>query len=313
MLNLAKELLAYHNAQVILSSNQMAKLRAVRDANRQRIKDGLREIGFRQPLQFCSQGSYAMRTVIWKEEKNFDIDDGVYFEKEQLCGPRGAEMTPSQARELIRDAVDDGRFAYKPELRTNCVRVWYSEGYHVDMPVYRKIVKNSFWSGTESYFEIASSIWRRADARAVTTWFEAQTARYTGDELQGGQLRRMVRLLKDFAHSRPSWTERTATGFMISVLASSAFKPMTGRDDECLFRLMESISSSLWWSPSIQHPVLRNESVTRSDDGRPRFFREQLKDAIKSLEKLKYSKDRALGLRIWDRVFNTDYFTSNFS
>ena len=270
-------------------------------------------MGFRQPLQFCSQGSYAMRTVIWKEDHNFDIDDGIYFEKQQLVGPRGAEMTSLQARELIRDAVDDGSFAQHPEVQTNCVRIWYSEGYHVDMPVYRKVVENSFWSGTKSYFELASSKWKRADARAVTSWFEAQVARYNDDQLNGGQLRRMIRLLKDFAHSRPSWTERTASGFMILVLVSNAFKPMPGRDDECLFRLMESISSALWWSPNIQHPVLANESVTRSDDGRPRFLREQLKDAIKTLEKLKYSKDRSLGLRVWDRVFNTDYFTSNFS
>jgi hypothetical protein len=181
------------------------------------------------------------------------------------------------------------------------------------MPIYRKVVRNSFWSGIETYFEIASSTWKRADARAVTAWFESQVARFNGDDLHGGQLRRMVRLLKDFAHSRPSWTERTASGFMIAALASKAFKPNTGRDDECLFRLMRSISSSIWWSSSIEHPVLDDEMITRSDDGRPKFFRDQLKDALKLLEKLEHTKDRSLGLRAWDRVFNTDYFTTNFS
>ena len=313
MINLGDELLAYHNTQVILSSSQMAQLRAVRDANRQRIKEGLRENGFRQPLQFCSQGSYAMRTVIWKEDHNFDIDDGIYFDKEQLVGPRGAEITPLQARELIREAVDDGSFSQRPEVRTNCVRIWYSQGYHVDMPVYRKVVKNSFWSGTETYFEIASSKWKRADARAVTTWFESQVSRFNGDKVHGGQLRRMVRLLKDFAHSRPSWADRAASGFMITALVSKVFKPIPGRDDECLFRLMQSISSSLWWSSSIEHPVLEDESITRPDDARPKFFREQLKDAINLIEKLKYSKDRSLGLKTWDRVFNTDFFSTNFS
>jgi hypothetical protein len=37
---------------------------------------------------------------------------------------------------MVRDAVDDDKFKKPPEVRPNCVRVFYEAGYHVDLPVY---------------------------------------------------------------------------------------------------------------------------------------------------------------------------------
>ena len=101
MLNCSQELLTYHNERVLLSSKQLGKLRAIRDANRRRVKEGLRRLGMYQPFLFSSQGSYAMKTVIWRDGHDFDIDDGVYFDSESLVGPRGAALTSLQTRELI--------------------------------------------------------------------------------------------------------------------------------------------------------------------------------------------------------------------
>ena len=61
-------------------------------------------------------------------------------DEEDLVGERGAEMTSLQARQMVRDAVDDGKFKQAPEVRSNCVRVLYEAGYHVDLPVYRRVV-----------------------------------------------------------------------------------------------------------------------------------------------------------------------------
>ena len=73
-------------------------------------------------------------------DNDYDIDDGVYFRKEDLVGPRSAEMTSLQARQTVRNAVDDGRFKQALEVRSTCVRVYYEAGYHVDLPVYRRVV-----------------------------------------------------------------------------------------------------------------------------------------------------------------------------
>ena len=76
-------------------------------------------------VEFVKQGSYAMKTMVRDPDNDYDIDDGVYFHKEDLVGPRGAEMTSLQARQMVRDAVDDGRFKRAPEVCSNCVRVFY--------------------------------------------------------------------------------------------------------------------------------------------------------------------------------------------
>ena len=182
------------------------------------------------------------------------------------------------------------------------------------MPVYRRVRKTNWWSGEEIIFELAGPQWKRADARAVTEWFEAQSRRYTNDNLHGGQLRRIIRLLKDFANSRPSWRERTATGFMITVLAAKSFTPHPERDDISLRETMQAIASSFWFSYSVPHPVLQGESITRNgEDARPRVFVEQLRDGLKVLDRLPTSGDRDLILAIWDDLFHTDYFTRSFS
>ncbi len=57
-------------------------------------------------LEFKSQGSYAMRTMVRHPDNDYDIDDGTYFDAAVLIGSRGGEMTALQARCMVRDAVD---------------------------------------------------------------------------------------------------------------------------------------------------------------------------------------------------------------
>ena len=119
-------------------------MRERRDTNRQRQRDGLRRDGEPAPSGFQSQGSYAHRTMVQQPDKDYDIDDGTYFGKDDLKGPRGGDKTARDAKEMVRKALHDDRFNKPPEVRTNCVRVYYSAGYHVDVPVYRKVTTTGF-------------------------------------------------------------------------------------------------------------------------------------------------------------------------
>ena len=85
-------------------------------------------------------------------------------------------MTSLQARQMVRDAVDNGKFKRAPEVRANCVRVLYEAGYHVDLPVYRRVVTSTVL-GDDIYYELAASGgWKRSDARAVSDWYEGERA-----------------------------------------------------------------------------------------------------------------------------------------
>ena len=117
MFDCAKEVLGYHNDEVTLPQADRTAMRNRRDANRRRVKKGLEENGDPSPLEFCPQGSYAMKTMVQHPANDYDIDDGIYFDKEDLKGAKGAYKSALQARQMVRDGVDDGKFKTAPEVR----------------------------------------------------------------------------------------------------------------------------------------------------------------------------------------------------
>jgi hypothetical protein len=125
MFDCSDDVLAFHNDDVTLPLKEREEMRARRKAVRERLKAGLEKASNPLPLESKSQGSYAMKTMTQDPDKDYDIDDGVYFEKAALVGTRGADMSSLEARQMVRDAVDDGSFKIKPEVRPNCVRVLY--------------------------------------------------------------------------------------------------------------------------------------------------------------------------------------------
>lgn len=135
MFDCSKDILAYHDDEVTLPHAERTNMRGRRDANRDRLKKGLKDKGKPAPREFASQGSYAMKTMVQHPDNDYDIDDGVYFDKAVLAGERGAEMTALQTRQMVRDALDDGSFKTPPEALKNCVRVYYTAGYCVDVPL----------------------------------------------------------------------------------------------------------------------------------------------------------------------------------
>ena len=312
MFDCSKDIIAHHDEKVTLPQPERDEMRERRNSNRDRLKRGLKSAGKPAAREFVSQGSYGMRTMTQHPEKNYDIDDGVYFDRDGLVGPRGADMTALQARQFVRDAVDDGSFSRSPEVRNNCVRAYYVAGYHVDMPVYRRIVYKDAGGDYYYYYQLASTDWKRSDARDVTEWFEEQNNTQSPDTDNGRQLRRIVRQIKKFARSRESWRGQILSGFGITKLVTECYCGNANREDASLHDTMKAIRDRLDWSLEIDHPVTPNETITKDvNDARARFLRDRLKEAIDALAPL-FDSDctRANGLKCWDRVFATTFFSN---
>ncbi len=311
MFDCAKDMLAYHDEQVTLRQDERDKMRSLRDANRNRLTTGLQGVDGPMPHHFKSQGSYAMKTMVWNEDRDYDIDDGVYFEREDLVGARGAEMTALEARQMVCNAIDDGSFTTRPEVRKNCIRVYYQAGYHVDLPVYRRTVKRDWRGGEEVTYELASSSWKRSDARDVTEWFEAENTKQSPDDANGRQLRRVTRLGKDFARNWPSWRGQILSGFGITKLVTETYRANADREDRAVYDTLKAIHDRLNCSLVIDHPCTPDETITQGvNDAKARFLRDRLAEAVGNLEIL-FDPDctRAQALKAWDKVFNTDFFS----
>lgn len=311
MFDCAKDVLAYHDQQVTLTQGERDEMRKRRDANRTRLEKGLAAADDPAPHHFKSQGSYAMKTMVQDEDRDYDIDDGVYFDTDDLVGARGAEMTALQARQMVCDAIDDGSFTTPPEVRKNCVRVYYQAGYHVDLPVYRRTVTTNWRGEEEVTYELASSSWKRSDARDVTNWFEVENTNQSPDTGNGRQLRRVTRLGKDFARSRMSWRGRILSGFGITKLVTETYRANADREDKAVYDTLKAMRDRLNRSLVINHPCTPGETITQgADDAKARFLRDKLEEAIGNLDIL-FDPDctRAEALKAWDKVFNTDFFS----
>jgi hypothetical protein len=312
MIDCADDVLGYHNDETTLPQEERTAMAKRRDANRDRLKDGLEKKKNPQPFMYCKQGSYAMLTMVQHPENHYDIDDGVYFEKDKLKGSNDGEMSALDARKMVRDAVDDGGFAKDPETLPNCVRIYYAAGYHVDMPVYRRRKEKDLWGKEVEIFELASANWKRSDARLVTDWFDDENQKQSPDKDNGRQMRRMCREIKKFSQSRASWEGQIASGFVITKLVTECYKPNVNREDSALRDTMAAIRDRLNSNLVVKHPTTPDETISKgNDDPKIRFLREKLDEALKDLAVLdEASCTRENALKAWDKVFATKYFSA---
>lgn len=313
MRNCDAEVLKYQRKMVKLSDDERDDIKDKADTNRKRLKGGLAVDGKPTPIGMHTQGSYSMRTMIQEEDGDYDIDDGVYFEKKDLVGPNGGEMSALAVRQMVRDALEDKRFTKPPEVRKNCVRVYYNEGFHVDVPSYRKIEVEDPISGEKKpAWELAGPIWKRSDARAVTKWFKTANKTRCSDATAdgyGGQFIRMTRLMKKFAKSRASWKSKTTSGFAISKLVEECYVEVKDRNDEAFRKLMQQVHDRLHYNDEIEHPTLKGENIVNSGSPKVAFFKDCLKDNLAHLEILDDPDcTHEQAMKAWDNVFNCDWF-----
>ena len=101
------------------------------------------------------------------------------------------------------------------------------------------------WSRETYHHELASSEWKRSDARDVTEWFEKENTEKSPDVDNGRQLRRIVRQIKKFARSRDSWKRQILSGFGITKLVTECFRGDANREDVALYETMKAIRHRL--------------------------------------------------------------------
>ena len=306
MFDCNKELIDFYNNEVALSQSQQDEMRQRRNANRDRLKKGLEKNEKPLPDEHIPQGSYAMHTMVQDDNNDYDIDDGAAFLKAVLVGAQGAELSALDARKMVRDALDDGSFENPPEVRKNCVRVYYKAGYHVDIPVYRKL--------DDGTVELASSAWVGSSPTDVSEWYNKAVIAKSPDLNNGRQMRRITRHLKMFKGSRGSWKAMMPSGFEVSVLVDECYVSNADRDDVALYDTMLAIWSRLNTSLEVRHPT-RGEMLTDGPgDANTRMLRDKLAEALKSLEILHASDCTRLdALKAWNWVFNHDYWKNQIA
>ena len=296
----------FYKQRVRLPEDEQSRLATARDTCSNAVVHGLDEKEELAPERFVEQGSFAMRTVVQHPEFEYDIDCGILFSKEKIVGSRGGDKTPRDAREMIAAAFDDKRFAKKPEVKKNCVRFHYQDGYHVDMPVYRRVT--DFLGG--KHHEIASGDeWKRSDPEAVTKWFNNGVQAKSPDMKVDGQMRRLTCLLKAVEKTREYYN--WPSGFIVSVLVYDAYVSNT-RDDVAFVNMVRRIVLRLKSSQRVPHPII-SEYLAEDNNAKVRWMRDKLEEFDAKFALLEKDCARGEAMKIWDQIFGVDFFTKRIT
>ena len=302
----------FHSAEVTLSKSEQDVMRDRRNAGRTRLRSGLDNENYPHPEEIVSQGSYQMRTMVLDADCDYDIDDGAYFSQEDMLDEANNPLMPRAARERVCKALKrDTRLGHEAEVKRNCVRQMYPDGYHIDVPVYRMVTTTNDADKEVEHYELASGDeWIKSDARTVTRWYNDMVGELNTGESDGSQMRRVTKLTKKLARSRGDWKPKTTSGICISKLVTDHFVHVDHRDDQALRETWDSIQEALNVSTEIKHPV-QDTNLADSEDAEVKFFCECLRDALEKLDILdKQDCDLKQALSAWDDVFNTTYFSN---
>lgn len=259
------------NEKVTLTKAKGDSLKTSRDALRSDVKNWFKDKDKKQP-KFCWQGSFAMKTVTNPlGDKEYDLDDGIYIQ-----GYEETEIddwvAPSTVHTWIKDAVKD-RTSIDVIDKDTCVRVPYTAGYHIDLPIY--ICKDDV-----AYLAHKGKGWIESDPKAFKDWFVGKVT----DANYGEQLRSVVKYLK-------AWRDYKGIplkGIEITILAVNNFDKYDGRDDKSLRNTVKDIITSLENDFKCVKPVTPGEDLF---DGASETKKQSI---ISGLKTLKTNLDKAI-------------------
>lgn len=109
MYDLSKEFEKFYNDYVVLPNKEQNDLRNKKNINIKRLKDGLKEYNQDNNTTYKIaetrvQGSMAMHTVVQNDNKDYDIDVAIIFEKDNLKDNEDY-LGSRAARNIVRDAL----------------------------------------------------------------------------------------------------------------------------------------------------------------------------------------------------------------
>jgi dienelactone hydrolase len=307
-----KELNRFYDDHVRLGAARRKKLASQRDACLARLRAGLKALGEKRGMAYRSfersigQGSYAMHTLNQHPNDEYDIDEAVVFLGNDL------PTTALEARKRVADALLEagGNFQLEPEARTNAVTVWYADGTHVDLAIYREV--SDGFLGFGSKLEHAGADWGPRDPMAITSWFNGEVdTRSPGilARVREQQLRRVVRWIKSFARSRASWS--LPGGMILSALVAEVYRSDSERDDLALYNTLVALKTRLTANKDVRNPVDVGISLTSKPSCKAQVKRlasklDKMLTVLAILEKQDCTREKAL--RAWGTFFNHEFW-----
>lgn len=259
-------LFQHYNSAIKLPENDREKLKQARNSLRARMKRVYNELPDNEKkthnIEFQSQGSFVMDTIIKPYVDDFDLDDGVYFQGNLVKEQRSDTQI---FHDLIIKAIDKNNEIEDIIDKPTCVRVkYYSKygdrdlGFHIDLPIY---YAENYETPELAHTEEG---WMESSPVEFIAWFEEKAksgfqkeflyeslrsiepyepyVKWLSDiRKKDCQLRRIVRYLKSWADLK---RKEMPCGIIMSILAANNYVE-NERDDIALHDTLEAINDDL--------------------------------------------------------------------
>ncbi|MCD4664442.1 MAG: hypothetical protein K8R68_04160 [Bacteroidales bacterium] len=260
------------------------KLTKSKDDLRDRIRNHFKKEHEEYNPTFYIQGSKKMGTLIRTKDDECDLDDGVYFIREE-------DVTGTTLQKWIKEAVDDATNT-PTQHRNKCVRVIYKGDYHIDIPVYY------FPEDTDHpLLAVKDNNLEESDPKEFVDWF-----RENKDE--NGQLVRIIKYLKSWCDYKRN---KMPSGLAMTVLAECNIK-YNERDDISIRDTLKEVKATIDDRETFIEkfkcfmPTTPKDDLFEDyDDTRKNNFLENLDDFIEDADKAIEEKNQLKASKLWQK------------
>lgn len=299
MYNLSSKFNTFYKNHVVLQQTKQDELKDKMEKNIERLNDGLSEYNAEYGTDYALmdyevQGSVAMHTVTQNDENEYDIDVAIIFDKDKIPD------STTRVKNFVVNALKRKctRFRTEPEKKTNCIRIEYASGYHIDFAIYRRFKNDN----GEYEYEHCGSEWRSRNPWGITNWFNKE------NKASESNLRSVVRLLKMFCKSNDGWS--MPGGLIQSVLASEAISS-NERLDVTFYESICGIRDRLAKDKEVYNPSDTTLTLmyTAKDYQKVKNLQTRLDSYIKKLDILFDGKcTEQDAINAWKNFFNHSYW-----
>jgi hypothetical protein len=276
--NCQDEFLRY-NSQLNITKTKENGLMQARRGIQKTLKAHLaKKDGYSIP-KFWTQGSFTTGTMIRNEKDWCDLDLGIYFFEDP-----GYSYDTIQGH--IKEALNN-QTKMEVKLLSKCVRVLYSGGFHIDMPIYIVEDKDTFLLGSKG------NVWEKCDSKKFKDWVDKLVA-------SNDQIIRIVRYFKAWADNYKSKKGRKMpSGLVFTIWAIENFES-DDRDDIAFVKTATNMLEELKSSWSCEMPVEPFDNVLERLNGDQQDnFKDALKELIKKGYEALIQDDKTQSLKIW--------------
>ena len=244
------------------------------------------------------QGSYALGTLIKPVDDNDEYDADIQI----VMNPNPNWGAKDYVLEINRTLAGNKTYADKLRLKTRCVTVDYAGEFHLD------VVPRVTISGKHYVCNRIDNKFEETDGNGYRDWFNDK------NRITGGNLKRVVRLLK---HLRDHKNSFTAKSILLTTLAGNTIKSSDEGTSavstvaDTLETVLSRMNDYLQQHPNmpvIKNPVLPAEDFNRHwDQRRYSNFRNRVQSYAQTAKQAKAEPSTEKAIKLWQELFGKEF------